>query len=65
MLIKLNHHSDKVLFYKTNSNVCYTGAIEGGSEFFGGTRIMTFMVYFSKVQLGGHTVFPQAGKIGL
>jgi hypothetical protein len=26
---------------------------------------MTFMVYFSKVQLGGHTVFPQAGKIGL
>ncbi len=59
----------KQLLKKELSNVTpassYTGAIEGGSEFFGGTRIMTFMVYFSEVQLGGHTVFPQAGKIGM
>ncbi len=54
-----------ILTKYTNLNVSYSGAIEGGSEFFGGTRIMTFMVYFSEVQLGGHTVFPQAGKIGL
>ena len=28
---------------------------------FGGQRIMTFMVYLSKVESGGHTVFPQPG----
>ena len=27
----------------------------------GGTRITTFMFYLSDVQLGGKTIFPQAG----
>ena len=28
---------------------------------FGGARIMTFMIYLSSVEAGGHTVFPQPG----
>ena len=34
-----------------------------GSELlrFGGLRIMTFMIYLTQVESGGHTIFPQAG----
>ena len=28
---------------------------------FGGLRVMTFMIYMSDVQAGGHTIFPQTG----
>ena len=27
----------------------------------GGARIITFMIYLSEVELGGHTIFPQPG----
>jgi hypothetical protein len=35
--------------------------VKGSSELFGGPRIVTFMIYLTDVELGGHTVFPQAG----
>ena len=28
---------------------------------FGGPRLMTFMVYLSSIEAGGHTIFPQPG----
>ena len=28
---------------------------------FGGARIVTFMIYLSSVEAGGHTIFPQTG----
>ena len=28
---------------------------------YGGPRLLTFMVYLSSVEAGGHTIFPQAG----
>ena len=28
---------------------------------FGGVRMITFMIYLTDVEAGGHTVFPQAG----
>ena len=28
---------------------------------YGGSRIVTFMIYLSSVEAGGHTVFPQTG----
>merc|ERR1712226_190712 len=28
---------------------------------FGGPRLMTFMIYLSSIEAGGHTVFPQPG----
>ena len=30
-------------------------------ELFGGRRMVTFMIYLSSVEAGGHTIFPQAG----
>ena len=39
----------------------FSGNLKGSSELWGGARIVTFMVYMSDVDLGGRTVFPQAG----
>ena len=42
----------KILFSKDGSS-------EGTD--FGGPRLMTFMIYLTSVEAGGHTIFPQIG----
>ena len=39
-------------------------AVDGTSTegiYFGGPRLMTFMIYLTTVEVGGHTIFPQIG----
>ena len=35
--------------------------ISSESIHFGGTRFVTFMIYLTSVEAGGHTIFPQPG----
>ena len=35
--------------------------ISSESMYFGGTRFVTFMIYLTSVEAGGHTIFPQPG----
>ena len=45
----------------SDSKIISVGEVDTDAVSFGGSRIITFMLYMSSVEAGGHTVFPQPG----
>ena len=50
----INTHTDSVYWPHNDKE-------NSESNFYGGIRFLTFMIYLSDVTSGGHTVFPQLG----